>query len=71
MVVKRARLVVADDAASGAAPPENVVYFYPDGTTSSARVTLANDRSMFVDVRLRGLTGIAVVGDVLTAGASP
>jgi type II secretory pathway pseudopilin PulG len=48
------------------------VYFHPDGTTSTARVTLANDRQMFIDVHLRGLTGGTAIGDVLSApGVSP
>jgi len=43
------------------------VYFHPDGTTSSARVVLVNDRGMHVEVRLRGLTGAVSVGDVLVS----
>lgn len=55
---------------SGAAATTGSVYFHPDGTTSSARVTLANERGMFIDVRLRGLTGATAVGDVLAAETS-
>jgi type II secretory pathway pseudopilin PulG len=51
----------------GAAATTQSVYFHPDGTTSSARVTLGNDHAMFIDVRLRGLTGATAVGDVLAA----
>jgi hypothetical protein len=50
-----------------AAAATTQIYFHPDGTTSSARVTLANDRQMFIDVRLRGLTGGTAIGDVLSA----
>lgn len=46
------------------------VFFHPDGTTSSALVTLASDGQLFVDVRLRGLTGGTAVGEVVaTTGA--
>jgi type II secretory pathway pseudopilin PulG len=55
---------------AGTAATTQSVYFHPDGTTSSARVTLANDRAMFIDVRLRGLTGATAVGDVAAAPES-
>ncbi len=42
--------------------------FYPDGTTSDARVALTNDdRNFFVVVSLRSLTGIAKVSELVTA----
>jgi len=43
------------------------ILFYPDGTASDAQLTLTNDRQRIVTVQLRGLTGIARVGDVYTA----
>ncbi len=39
------------------------IEFYPDGTTSTARLRLANDRGQAVELALRGLTGVAVVGE--------
>jgi Tfp pilus assembly protein FimT len=43
------------------------VLFYPDGTTSDARVVLTNQyQQLFVVVRLRSLTGIAKVSNLLT-----
>lgn len=39
------------------------ILFYGDGTTSSAHVMLANDRGRALSVTLRGLTGIARVGE--------
>lgn len=45
------------------------IYFYPDGTTSSAELTLFNDRQQSVSVFLRGLTGIGRVGPVQQPGA--
>lgn len=35
------------------------VFFYPDGTTSTARLLLSNRYQDWVAVRLRGLTGVA------------
>jgi prepilin-type N-terminal cleavage/methylation domain-containing protein len=57
-----------EDASSGgssdAAPP---VLFYPDGTTSEAVVTIADKTGRSISVTLRGLTGVARMGDVFTA----
>ena len=47
------------------------ILFYPDGTSSTARVVLTNRRQTFVLVSLRGLTGIAQVSDLLSAGEVP
>ena len=41
------------------------ILFYPDGTTSSAVVYLANREGQALEVSLRGLTGTCQVGDVL------
>ena len=41
------------------------ILFYPDGTTSTAKVVLANDRNSYLVVSLRGLTGVAQVSDLL------
>jgi len=38
------------------------IVFYPGGTTSTARVMLKNDKGRFVELRLRGLTGVVEVG---------
>jgi prepilin-type N-terminal cleavage/methylation domain-containing protein len=61
-------IAVLDDVppppSASAAVTTHSIYFHPDGTTSSARVTLSGDRAMFIDVRLRGLTGATAVGDV-------
>jgi type II secretion system protein H len=60
-------------AATSAAPPAAAtgateVLFQPDGTTSTVKIVLVNDRQMQVSVRLRGLTGAAAVSDVSAAG---
>jgi len=38
--------------------------FYPDGTTSTARVVLQNEYERSIEVTLRGLTGVASVGEI-------
>jgi prepilin-type N-terminal cleavage/methylation domain-containing protein len=40
------------------------ILFYPDGTSSDAFVVVANEQSEAVRVDLRGLTGLATVGEV-------
>ncbi|MHB8970597.1 MAG: pilus assembly FimT family protein [Pirellulaceae bacterium] len=52
------------NAGSNEPPP---VLFYPDGTTSDARLVLTNQyQRLFVVVSLRSLTGIAKVSGLLT-----
>jgi prepilin-type N-terminal cleavage/methylation domain-containing protein len=43
------------------------IFFYPDGTTSTAQVLLSNGDERFLRVELRGLTGIARAGDVISS----
>ena len=43
------------------------VLFYPDGTTSTARLLIKNTSNRFITVRLRGLTGVAQVGQIISA----
>lgn len=40
--------------------------FYPDGTSSTARVVVTNGQDAFVVLDLRGLTGVASVSDLLS-----
>ncbi|MDR0337865.1 MAG: prepilin-type N-terminal cleavage/methylation domain-containing protein [Planctomycetaceae bacterium] len=40
------------------------IFFYPDGTTSTAAVLLKNNRGHCIEVRLRGLTGIAKLTEI-------
>jgi prepilin-type N-terminal cleavage/methylation domain-containing protein len=53
--------------AEGAAEQAPQVFFYPDGTTSTAQVMLANEHDRFIKVYLRGLTGVPRVGEVVSA----
>ncbi len=43
------------------------IYFFPDGTSSSARLVLTNSDGQTVSVYLRGLTGVSQVGPVIAA----
>ena len=43
------------------------IFFYPDGTTSTAQVLLSNGDQRFLRVELRGLTGIARAGEVMSS----
>jgi hypothetical protein len=44
------------------------VLFYPDGTATTTEVMLANESGSYVSIRLRGLTGVARIGEVLSTG---
>jgi len=60
---------LAQTAADTAAPADNAVppiVFYPDGSTSDARLVLTNER-LFVEITLRGLTGMVRVSELLTS----
>lgn len=50
----------AEEAPSGDSPP---VLFYPDGTSSTARLLLKNEHGRRIEVSLRGLTGVVRVGE--------
>jgi prepilin-type N-terminal cleavage/methylation domain-containing protein len=53
------------EGAGGQTAPQ--IFFYPDGTTSTAQVLLSNGEQRFLRVELRGLTGIARAGDVMSS----
>jgi len=40
------------------------VFFYPDGTTSTAAVLIRNELGRYTEVRLRGLTGTGTLTDI-------
>ena len=56
----------SDSSSSDAAPP---VLFYPDGTASEAVVTISDKTGRSIPVSLRGLTGVARMGEVFTGEA--
>jgi type II secretory pathway pseudopilin PulG len=42
------------------------ILFYPNGETSTAQVTMSNARQQYIQVQLRGLTGIAQATDLMS-----
>jgi Tfp pilus assembly protein FimT len=62
----RAAMISAESSTALTAEPgwSQPILFYPDGTTSDARLTLANQHGSCIDVTLRGLTGVVKVSDV-------
>jgi prepilin-type N-terminal cleavage/methylation domain-containing protein len=61
-VETRATLAGSDDTQTA---PQ--IFFYSDGTTSTAQVLITNKGDRFIKVQLRGMTGISHEGDVVTA----
>lgn len=47
------------------------IVFYPNGSTTNARIRLVDGRQRHVEIRLRGLTGTATMGPVLREESSP
>jgi Tfp pilus assembly protein FimT len=45
------------------------ILFYPDGTSSQAKVTVANERGEAMQVTLRKLTGLSTLGEMTTLEA--
>jgi hypothetical protein len=56
----------ADTAAPAAENAVSPIVFYPDGSTSDARLVLTNER-FFVELSLRGLTGMVRVSELLSS----
>jgi hypothetical protein len=48
-----------EDAGEGWSDP---IFFYPDGTTSDAQLSVANNQKYTVHIKLRGVTGNVTVG---------
>ncbi|MDA1051626.1 MAG: hypothetical protein O3C40_14250 [Planctomycetota bacterium] len=42
------------------------IFFYPDGTSSTARLFVKNLRERYIKLTLRGLTGVVYVSDLLS-----
>jgi hypothetical protein len=45
------------------------IYFFPDGTSSTAQLMLMNEQNQAIRVYLRGLTGLVRLGSVERADA--
>jgi len=66
--IQQAMQTQGGGAALQFSPP---ILFYPDGTSTTTRITLANKRQRFVIIQLRGLSGVAEVSDLLTISELP
>jgi hypothetical protein len=47
------------------------IFFYPDGTTSTARLVLGNQRQRQITLTIRGITGIVEVGEMVAGEPRP
>ena len=65
----RGELLAAEDMSGVATDPQwsSPIFFYPDGTTSTARLVLGNQRQRYVVLTMRGLTGVIHVSGLLTS----
>jgi len=57
-------------ASSSAANWSQPIVFYPDGTTSTARLIMKNEHDRHIRLSLRGLTGVVRIADVGSDGES-
>ena len=55
--------MLAQSDGGGSGGWSDPIFFYPDGTTSDARLIVASGRGFAVHVRLRGVTGNVVLGN--------
>jgi type II secretory pathway pseudopilin PulG len=46
------------------------ILFYPDGTTSDARLVLKNEYDRSIEISLRGMTGVVTIGETFSAEES-
>jgi prepilin-type N-terminal cleavage/methylation domain-containing protein len=64
---ERARMVEeAMGAGGGGGEWSKPILFYPDGVSSDAWLVVADEHNSAIRVELRGLTGLAVMGDLTT-----
>ncbi|MFK7769189.1 MAG: Tfp pilus assembly protein FimT/FimU [Mariniblastus sp.] len=54
----RSMEVISENGGGSEASMQSVL-FYPDGTSQDARILVRNEKGNFVEIQLRGLTGIA------------
>jgi len=55
---------LSDGSASADAPP---VFFYPDGSSQDAVITISTDNGRSISITLRGYTGVTHVGEIFFA----
>lgn len=52
-------LTTMQDSSAEADGSIGMILFYPDGTSQDAKVVVENEKQLFIQIQLRGLTGIA------------
>ena len=62
----RAVMIAAEMGQSGTTDTNwsDPILFYPDGTTSTYRLVLKNEHDRYIELLLRGLTGVVSISDV-------
>lgn len=65
---ERAKAVEESMGSSGGGDWSKPILFYPDGVSSDAWLVVADEHNTAIRVELRGLTGLAVLGDLTTPG---
>ncbi|MFN0020530.1 MAG: prepilin-type N-terminal cleavage/methylation domain-containing protein [Pirellulaceae bacterium] len=63
---ERAKAVEEAMGSSGGGAWSRPILFYPDGVSSDAWLVVADEHNSAIRVELRGLTGLAVIGDLTT-----
>ena len=63
---ERAKAVEESMGAGGGGEWSQPILFYPDGVSSDAWLAVADEHGSAIRVELRGLTGLAVMGDLTT-----
>lgn len=65
---RAAPLLNQDTSSDKETPASEPILFHPDGTTSDAAVILENEHGRRINLTLRGLTGVATVGELYSSG---
>lgn len=69
----RGQLLTEQQAGEGAIETQwsSPIFFYPDGTASTARLSLINQRQQMLTIAMRGLTGVIEISDLQFAEVQP
>ncbi len=69
LTVEEARALAVEEAlgtGGGGGEWSKPILFYPDGVSSEAWLVVADEHDTAIRIELRGLTGLAVMGDLMT-----
>ncbi len=65
--VSQQEMRLGESSASDGSTWSTPIFFFPDGTASTAAVLLKNERDQCIEIRLRGLTGTGTICDMSSA----